>query len=191
MSAPLCCRQLQRLSSGTLASVQRRWGALSPAQSAWLLRQGISPKALLQPTPVGATRVKFLDGTFDVAETGLGALTFRIANVEGRGIDLAAWSPRTEEIGSWYGRAFCLGQDQIDNPATYFSGDALRVHRTPLDWLKANRDGICIIRPDRTHAMLRHVPRVSFADFDTAKKFETWIRPPGPTVAMFVEGELV
>jgi hypothetical protein len=42
-----------------------------------------------------------------------------------------------------------------------------------------------------TYAMLRYVPRVSFADFDTAKKFETWIKPPGPTVAMFVEGELV
>jgi hypothetical protein len=39
-------------------------------------------------------------------------------------------------------------------------------------------------------APIRFVERVSFADFDTAKKFETWIKPPGPRVAMFVEGVL-
>jgi hypothetical protein len=191
MSAPLTRQQLVRLSLGrrSLAGVHRSWGTLNKAQGAWLLNQGVSAAALLEPSPVGATRVRFLDGnTFDVAgtEAGTGALTFRI-NV-GEDIDIIAWSPRTGEIGAWYGRGFCLGQDQIDNPATYFDGDALRIHRTPLDWLKADREGVCIVQPDRTYAMLRHVPRVSFADFDTAKKFEAWIKAPAPRVEMFVEG---
>jgi hypothetical protein len=113
-----------------------------------------------------------------------------VGHVDGVDIDLAAWSPRTGEIGCWYGRGFALGQDQINNPATYFDGNALRIHATPLDWLKADRDGICIIQPKLAYAMLRSVSCVSFADFDTAKKFETWIKPPGPRVAMFVEGAI-
>jgi hypothetical protein len=194
MSAPVTRKQLERLSVGrSLAAVQRRWGPLNEAQGTWLRHQGVSVEAILEPTPIGAARVKFLDGTFDVArsEAGTPALTFRVSNVDGDDIDLAAWSPRMGQTGTWYGRAFALGQNQIDNPASYFDGDALRIHADPLAWLKANRDGICIIQPNLTYAMLRHVPRVSFADFDTAKKFETWIKPPGPTVAMFVEGELV
>jgi hypothetical protein len=38
-----------------------------------------------------------------------------------------------------------LGLDQIDNPATYFAGSALRVHRNPLDWLSAGCQGIAPI----------------------------------------------
>jgi hypothetical protein len=196
VSAPLSRQQLERLSAGRrcLSGVHRAWGTLNEAQGAWLTKQGVSAAAVLEPTPIGATWVRFLDddGTFDAASTEAGtkALTFRVSNVDGEDIDLAAWSPRTGQTGLWYGRGFALGQDQIDNPATYFDGDALRVHADPLAWLKADRDGICIIRPELTYAMLRHVQRVSFADFDTAKKFEAWIKPPGPKVAMFVEGEL-
>ena len=95
-------------------------------------------------------------------ETGTRALTFRISNVDGEDIDLAAWSPRFGELATWYGRGFALGQDQIDNPAAYFDVGALRIHRTPLDWLKANRDGICIIQPNLTYATLRSVLERSF-----------------------------
>jgi hypothetical protein len=171
MSAPLSRQQLQRLSNGTLAAVQRRWGALNKPQARWLTRQGVSAAAILEPTPIGAAQVRFLDGgTFTVSGTdGTGALTFRVQNVDGDDFDLVAWSPGAAQIGSWYGRAFALGQDWIDNPATYFAGDALRVHAGPLAWLKANRDGICIIKPELTYAMLRSVPRVSFADVDITK----------------------
>jgi hypothetical protein len=175
----------------TLAGVHRHWGALNAAQAAWLIKQGVSVEAIMEPTPIGTARVRFIDGNTFVAagtEAGTGALTFRISDVDGEVIDLAAWSPRTGEIGCWYGRGFALGQDQIDNPATYFGGYVLRVHATPLDWLRADRDGICIIEPSLTYAMLRFVERVSFADFDFAVKFETWIKPPRPRVAMFVEG---
>ena len=169
--------------------MQRQWGALNPTQGAWLTKQGISAEALLQPTPVGAARVKFLDGTFAAASTegGTKALTFRVSNVDGEDIDLAAWSPRTGEIGSWYGRAFALGEDAIFNPASYCFGDALRIHADPLAWLRANREGIVVLRPELTYAALRFVPRVSFADFDTAKQFERWIKPPSPRVQMFVK----
>jgi hypothetical protein len=172
----------------TLAGVHRGWGALNAAQGAWLIKQGVSVEAILEPDPIGTAWVRFNDGTFEVAETGIGALTFRIRDVDGAVIDLAAWSPRTGDIGCWYGRGFALGQEQIDNPATYFAADALRVHATPLDWLLADRAGICIVQPNLTYAMLRFVERVSFADFAFATKFETWIQPPRPRVAMFVEG---
>ena len=108
--------------------------------------------------PVFSIAVPLASGT----ETGTRALTFRISNVDGEDIDLAAWSPRFGELATWYGRGFALGQDQIDNPAAYFDVGALRIHRTPLDWLKANRDGICIIQPNLTYATLRSVLERSF-----------------------------
>jgi hypothetical protein len=188
MSAALDRRALQRLSGRTLASVQRRWGALSEEQGAWLVKQGVPPEALLDPTPVGAANVCFHDdGTFAASASGTAVLTFRVADVDAVDIDLAAWSPRTGELASWYGRAFALGEDQIFNPASFFAGAALRIHEDPLAWLCAGREGICIIKPEVTYAMMRHVPRVTFADFDFAKTFETWIKPPAPRVAMFVE----
>lgn len=176
-----------RHAGSTLASVQRRWGALNQAQADWLTLQGVPAEALMMPTPVGAAQVCFDDdGTFASSASGIGALTFRIQNVEGEDIDLAAWSPQTGELGSWYGRAFALGEDQIDNPASYFDGDALRIHADPWAWLRSGRDGICIIKPELIYAMLRNVPRVSFADFEFAQEFERWLKPPAPLVQMFV-----
>ncbi len=64
-------------------------------------------------------------------------------------------------VASWRGQAFCLGDiDDIFNPATYFAGDALRIHATPLDWLHADREGIVIVRPELAPAYLADCRRI-------------------------------
>jgi hypothetical protein len=66
-----------------------------------------------------------------------------------RGIDaitpigLVAWCrDRLEEVFTYPAGLPALGLDQLDNPASYFAGNALRVHRSPLAWLRAGCRGI-------------------------------------------------
>jgi hypothetical protein len=109
-----------------LAAVHRAWGLPDDAMVQWLLRQGIDEAALLNPYPIGAAKVRFLAGnTFDLDPDGDRALTFRATDVDDV-IDLIAWQPRTGQLASWRGVAFCLGDvDDTFNPATYFAGGML------------------------------------------------------------------
>jgi hypothetical protein len=171
----------------SLADVHRGWGLPSDDELRWLLDKGVGEAAMLEPYPLGTARVRFSGRTFDIDPEGERALTFRATD---RGVvsDLIAWQPRSGELASWRGVAFCIGdQDDLFNPATYFAGSALRVHRTPLDWLRANRDGICVVRPDLVHAYLRQVPRLSVADEVFARQVKAWLQPPKPTVELLVE----
>ena len=191
MTAPLNRRQLEQIrcgrlgvTTGSLAAVHRSWGIINRAQGAWLLNHGVSPEAIIEPHPVGAAWVRFLgDATFEAVKgtepQALRALTFRIVDGD-EVVDLAAWSPRTGQIGNWRGVGFALGQDAIFNPATFFDGGALRLHATPLEWLQANRDGICIVRPKLTYAMLHQVPRICAADPQLAEQIPQWLQPPEP-----------
>lgn len=74
-------------------------------------------------------------------------------------IGLAAWClDRPDEI-FWYPDDLpCLGLDQLGNPASYFRGKALPVHRTPLGWLKAGCHGIVALDNDVLWEALRAPP---------------------------------
>ncbi len=143
-----------------------------------------------EPWPIRSAKIVF-DGLhgFDFATHGDQALIFK---AEDRGVqtDFVAWEPRTGNLGSWYGNAFCLGdQDDIFNPATYFAGDALRLHETPLDWLLADRDGIVIVLPDLVPAYLADRQRVRCSNVAYARKVEKWGHPRKPQVEILVEVE--
>jgi hypothetical protein len=157
----------------------------------WLRSQNLLDAALNVLPRIGAASVVFLGNVFEEASDGQRALTFPIHDC-GKFIDFAAWRPRTGQLGTWCGVGFAIGQDQIFNPATYFDGGALRVHRTPLDWLRADRDGIVIVKPELTYAYLRNVRRLSFADPAHARHVERWLEPPrgGPELLIEVVKEL-
>ena len=152
-----------------------------------LIGQGVSDEALLETPCLRASRVRFLDdGTFHFADDGQRALVFRVLEC-GCEIDRIAWSHRNSRLATWRGVAFALGQDQIFNPATYFAGGALHVHRTPLDWLKADRYGICIVQPRFAYAHLRNVPRLVCPDENQARELERWLHAPKPRTEILVE----
>jgi hypothetical protein len=158
------------------------WDIPSDLEIAWLLKQGISEPAMITPPVVLAANVVFLDGnTFDFDAGGVRAFIFREPN------DLIAWRPASKRVATWRSSAFALGEDAIWNPASYFMGTALRVHRTPFEWLEAERDGICIVQQRFTHALLRHACRLSFADPVYAQQVKRWLQPPKPTVEMLIE----
>jgi hypothetical protein len=170
----------------SLSSIHRSWGFPTDDELLWLLDQDVPENALW---PISGATVHFDGIAFDLDDEGERALTFR-AEDRGQVIDLIAWQPRTGKIASWRGQAFCLGDaDDIFNPATYFAGDALRIHATPLDWLLANREGIVIVRPDLAPAYLSHCQRIRCSNAAYARQVEKWIQPRQPSAEILVEVE--
>lgn len=145
----------------------------------WLHAQGVPYAAMVKPSSIRKARVVFENGSFDRDPEGRCAFTFLIEDC-GDVVDLVAWQPKTGHLAAYAGRAFALGQEAIYNPGTYSLGGALRVHRSPLSWLRAERDGIVILNPAGGYAWLGQVPRI--AAEDTAHSQELWalIEPPRP-----------
>ena len=101
----------------------------------------------------------------------------------------SSWTPVQNALATWRGDAFALGQEAVFNPATYFDGGALHVHETPLQWLRADRQGIVILRHDLSHAYLAHCQRLACSDTGFAKKVKAWLQPRKPTVKILVEAQ--
>jgi hypothetical protein len=170
-----------------VASVHRSLPFPTDDQLCWLLGQGVEEAAMGRPWIIRGGMVQFDDDTFEFVSTGVQAIIFR-ADDRGETVDLVAWDCRTGRLGSWRSSAFCLGDlDQIFNPATYFMGGALRLHRSPLEWLRADRDGIVIVQPQLAYACLRNACRLSFTDVAHAQQVERWLEPPKPSVELLVE----
>ena len=159
----------------------------SDDQLRWLLNRGVYGPELFTPWVIRAARVRLSGRTFHFDATAEPALLFR-AEDRWEVIDLIAWLPRTNALATWCSRAFCLGdQDQIFNPATWFAGDALHVHATPVEWLRAGRRGIVIVQPKFAHAMLRHCPRLVVADASQGRQLRHSLQPPKPHVQILVD----
>ena len=146
----------------------------------WLVQQGVDPDALAQPTPIRAAPVRFFRHAFDLADDGERALIF----TEER--DAVAWQPRLGRLASWRGAAFALNEEAIFNPATWLMGGALRIHHSPLEWLQADREGIVIVQPRLTFAMLRHCPRLLFASAAHARQVRGRLEHPPKITTEFL-----
>jgi hypothetical protein len=90
--------------------------------------------------------------------------------------DIVLWHRPTGRITTWCGRAFALGEEVVDNPGTYSFDCALKIFVDPLDWLRANRDGIVVLDWDRAYDRLRDAPRIALAE-SLVPKYERYMRP--------------
>jgi hypothetical protein len=130
-------------------------------------------------------KVSFHDRrTFEPDHEGVPVTTFRAE--DRRVVDLIAYDPATGRIASLEGTAFCLGDaDQISNPATYFAGSLLEIHKTPFDWLRAGRRGLVILRPELAPALLYNVAlngRLLCRDREHSRRVARWINKQRPRV---------
>jgi hypothetical protein len=74
-------------------------------------------------------------------------------------IDLIAWQPQQPaRIFRHLSQAVMLGASQLGNPASYFAGEPLPVHRTALDWLVAGCRGVVILDPKEFLVRLSALP---------------------------------
>jgi hypothetical protein len=61
-------------------------------------------------------------------------------------IDFCAWSvDKPACFATMLGAADALGLARVTNPASWSFGSCLRIHRTPLAWLKGGCQGCCIL----------------------------------------------
>jgi hypothetical protein len=73
-------------------------------------------------------------------------------------LGLVAWCrDRPDDVYHSPGMA-ALGIDQLDNPASFFGGKALQVHRTPLGWLAAGCQGIVPLDPESLWIVMGALP---------------------------------
>ena len=173
-----------------LALKQFDWGHPNELQTQWLVSQDVSFNALLKPWPIGAARVAFDGDRFELDPKGRHALTF-VCFDRDEPIDVCAWQPKTGEMATYSGRAIFLGdEDDVFNPATWFDGGDLLIHASPLDWLKADREGVVILDMARAGPQLAQCRSVSVADDKLAAKIFKSTRPIEPAVKIFIQEEI-
>lgn len=96
--------------------------------------------------------------------------------------DLVALNLGSGSLGRWRGRAAMLGAENVYGPRL---GEPLAMHETALEWLKADRDGVFVLDPQRASRLLRMVEPlgVKRAAFGRRMREAMTIRPPRILVA--------
>jgi hypothetical protein len=94
-------------------------------------------------------------------------------------LDLVAWPVNLPEaFATLSGAADGLGIEAADNPATFFAGKALRLHRTPLGWLRSVCTGSVILNPQCAVGWLGDAPgRIACDDPEHAREVSMLLHP--------------
>ena len=111
------------------------------------------------------------------------AFLIAITDEGDRFIDIAAWQPARNWLGLWLGSGWALGQGGIDDPRLGAEG-ALPVWRSPLNWLRAGRDGIVIIRPEAAASLLDGAGPLLAEDVAHARALRELLTRAGPRILL-------
>ncbi|MCC2654627.1 MAG: hypothetical protein K0Q60_4793 [Microvirga sp.] len=111
---------------------------------------GVPLEALCRPSMVLAGKVVRDRPTgFSFARAGdldaERAFLIAIEDEDGAMLDITAWQPGKSWLGLWLGTGWALGQGRMCDPRLGEEG-ALPVWRSPLEWLRASREGVVLIR---------------------------------------------
>jgi hypothetical protein len=93
--------------------------------------------------------------------------------------DLVAWTPQSNRVASWYGAAAFLGAEDLLAPRVEIEG--LLVHPDPMAWLRAGRNGVVILDPERARWRLAG-ERLIVCDVDFGRQLRASMRLPEPRV---------
>jgi hypothetical protein len=121
------------------------WEAFS-----WFLGKRVPSASLIYPETPRRARVSVHGGEpfFDFAENdgedGEDAIIFLARDDEGSPSDLIAWTRLSRRLAAHWGAVSVLGADDVIAPRLTPEG-ALLVHRTPLGWLRAERQGVVVV----------------------------------------------
>lgn len=156
---------------------------LHQTQIDWLVRQGVPPRAIIIPDSLMLARGRRArDGIFEPDDGGDFWLTWP------QGDDRIFWRPKTGEIATEWGRTFAIGEDVVDNPGTTALGSWLKIYADPLSWLRANRNGLVVLRWEWAFEWLRDVQRIAVAE-EVLPLYKRHMRPRLPELAVIVNKE--
>lgn len=130
--------------------------------------------------PKAATVRMMPGGRFDFRHDGRRALVIPAYGFGGDFIDMVAWFPaRPDKLASLEGRAVLLGEDLIEDAATFFGGAPCSVFRDVLGWLKAGGRGLVVIDRGRTWRRLMGIGGpICGEDADHARQLLDIVTPP-------------
>lgn len=94
--------------------------------------------------------------------------------------DLVAWRPKAS-VATWLGRVGLLGQEMIYAPRL---GDPLNVFPDALAWLRAGRDGLCVIDPSRSASLLREAGTLKVATVAEGRSLRDLLTMPVPQIVV-------
>lgn len=153
---------------------------VSDIQRQWMLGQGVPASVLMSEDAPAFARVSFDEnGLFELDPGGEGALIFLGREADGPPIDLVAWRPKAGTLATWLGRAALLGSPY----APRLRADrALPVWRSPLDWLKASRSGVCIVHQERSALLLEGLGPLLAEDVDHGMALSGSLAIPAPRI---------
>ena len=106
--------------------------------------------------PPRLDRVVYTGDGFEIAryitgEPDIGAMIFAVRDHVGDPIDLAAWNGSARRPASWCARACMIGAENLFRPRMR---EAIEVHPSPLDWLRAACRGVVIIDGAKVASLL-------------------------------------
>jgi hypothetical protein len=98
--------------------------------------------------------------------------------------DIVAFDAETGLLATWLGRAFAINEASIWEPN--LDRDPLPVWRDPIGWLKANRQGIVLLRPEQAYSRLDHLTGVIAEDVQHGEELERLLWTPRRRVPVFL-----
>jgi hypothetical protein len=95
-------------------------------------------------------------------------------------IDLVAWPVSDPtDVRTLLGRASMVGLWAALNPETYYLDFPLLMHRTPLDWLRADCNGAAVVIPELTAATFLQIAgmggRIAAQDFAHGRELRSYL----------------
>lgn len=167
-----------------------RYKPLQQKQLDWFRRHGVPTTALFTSIDTGnptavmiANGVKAADGRFDDDPSGPAWFVFEERE------DVVFWIPLGNDLATFNGRAFALGEDAVSNPGTYAFDNRLDLYPEPLAWLRANRDGCVVLDWSRARSRFENCPRIGLSE-SLVRTYERHMRPPaGPEVFVLAQGQ--
>lgn len=171
--------------------IEKRLYACDPLRQRNLddfVAHGVPPAAIFMPDLVMSATVEFdapWRGCFEFAsdanasESVGDAFIFAARDRAGEMSDLVAWTPATGQIASWLGNAALLGAECSLRPRL---SEGLPVHRTPLAWLQAERNGVVIVDPVEAADLLYASAPLIVAERDHAAELRRSLARPAPRI---------
>ncbi len=181
-----------RLPAGEEA--ERHYGLLPPIswrEFTGLMREGVGAPALIWPHLPARAFVAFdrrrplFDFAADAGDEGAAsAFVFLALDEEGETADLVAWAPQENRLAAWFGASPLLGAENLWAPRLT-KERALAVFESPLGWLRAGREGVVVIDPQRAAPLLRHAEPLVAESIDHGQRLRRRLaaRPPRVYVA--------
>lgn len=170
---------------GTFASCRKPPGFVR----AELQHQGIDQKTL-RKVPIRRANVVWCGAhRFEFAAKGRSlwsdesehAFVILVRDTFGQAVDIAAWDPQTNRVGTWLGAAYALGQGSVFGARL---SDGLRVHRTVMNYLRAGGNGIVILNYEAARNYLTDAGPLIAEDQQHCRELTAALTHPLPRILL-------